>query len=319
MKTKYQILIICLLASTWVSAQQLPLFNAYRDHWNVLNPASISNNYLINELNYSVGASYRQQWFNLKESPNLQLINVEIIPEEYDNIVTGGFIMRDQVGLISNTGIYGQFAYQIPFGLRTKQALVIGLHAGFVQYRAELDQINFEQPESNAIQNENTYFPDFGFGAFYYYKDLFYAGVSVPQLFGLTTTYQAEEEEFSIQRIQHFYAVAGGYFNVTWFGLEASFIEPSVWLRYAPRSPISVDLSARYQLSDFFWLGLGTGWGLGETLTSTLRFETGMVLGETVGFTNGQLKIGVGFDLPLNSYRSFFGTSFEINVIYSWY
>ena len=48
-------------------------------------------------------------------------------------------------------------------------------------------------------------------------------------------------------------------------------------------------------------------------------FETGMVLGETVGFTNGQLKIGVGFDLPLNSYRSFFGTSFEVNVIYSWY
>lgn len=311
---------IVLLLCQQAFCQQLPLYNIYRDHWNVLNPASISSNYLVNELNFTVGTSYRQQWFKLEDSPNTQVVNLEIIPKEYDRVVTGGHIIRDQTGLISQIGLYGHFAYQIEMGRRVSQALVFGLNAGVVQYRAQLDKIAFAEEEIGELRNDKVIYPDFGLGAFYYYDDWFYAGVSIPQTFGLSTEFRNfEDESFDLKRVQHFYAVIGGYINVAWFGMEASFVEPSVWFRYVPNSPLSFDLNARYQITDFYWFGLGSGLGFGEQLTSTLHLETGMNLGETVGILNGQLKIGIGFDIPLANYRPFFGNVIEVNVGYSWY
>ena len=124
-----------------VHAQQLPAFSIYRDHWNVINPASISNNYLVNEWYNSVGVSYRQHWWKAEGSPNTQVINAEFILPDYDNIITGGHIIRHQTGLIDQTGLYGQFAYRLEMGRRIEQALVFGLNAGIVQYRARLDKI----------------------------------------------------------------------------------------------------------------------------------------------------------------------------------
>lgn len=311
--------LLCLGTSELAKAQQLPAFSIYRDHWNVLNPASISNNYLVNEWYHSVGASYRQHWWKAEGSPNTQVINAEFILPDYDQIITGGHIIRHQTGLIDQTGLYGQFAYRIEMGRRIEQALVFGLHAGIVQYRAQLNEIEFAETEIAALENDQLYHPDFSLGAFYYYSDLFYAGISVPQVFGLNTTFRDTlDNTFNIERIQHFYGVAGGYIPVSWFGTEASFLEPSVWIRYAPGSPISADANLRYQISDFYWLGVGVGSGTGAAFSARLHFETGMILGESVNLYNGQFKIGLSFDLPLGVYRSVFGNSAEINLIYSW-
>lgn len=308
-----------LLISLRAEAQQLPAFTIYRDHWNVINPASISNNYLVNEWYYSAGASYRQQWWDVEGSPNTQVLNFEAVLPEYDRIVTGGHIIRHQTGLIDQTGLYGQFAYRIEMGRRAEQALVVGLNAGIVQYRARLSDIQFADQELAPLEKDLIYHPDFSLGAFYYHSDLFYAGISVPQVFGLNTTFRDTiDNEFNIQRIQHFYGVVGGYVPVSWFGTEASYIEPSAWIRYVPGSPISLDANVRYQISDFYWIGLGAGSGSGAAFSARLHFETGMVLGESLNIYSGQFKIGIGFDVPMGIYRSAFGNSFEVNLIYSW-
>ncbi len=322
MQTKQLLPILFLLFTLGVQAQQLPLWSVPRDHWNLLNPAALSNNYLINEMNFSASASYRQQWLGLdQDSPNTQLLNFEYIPREQDNIVTGGHIIRDQTGLLGQVGLYGQFAYRLELGLRTEQSLLIGLSAGLVQYRAKIEEIAFATPELMMLDNDQVIYPDFGFGAFYHYSDLFYAGVSVPQTLGLQTIFRdaAGERAFSIRRLQHFYGVVGGYINVDWFGASSSFLEPSVWVRYAPRSPLSFDANVRYQVSEFFWAGIGGGIGLGALLSGTMRFETGLKLGESINLRDGQLKVGFAFDLPLTVYRRDFGSTLEFTVIYSWY
>lgn len=309
--------LICI--SFQAEAQQLPAFTVYRDHWNVINPASISNNYLVNEWYFSAGASYRQQWWKSEGSPNTQVLNFEAVLPEYDRIVTGGHILRHQTGVIDHTGLYGQFAYRIELGRRTEQALVVGLNAGIVQYRADFTDINFAEAEEIPIGRDLIYHPDFSLGAFYYHSDLFYAGISVPQVFGLNTTFRdTSDNQFNIQRIQHVYSVVGGYIPVSWFGTEASYIEPSAWIRYVPGSPISLDANLRYQISDFYWIGLGAGSGTGAAFSARLHFETGMILGESLNIYSGQFKIGIGFDVPLGVYRSAFGNSAELNLIYSW-
>jgi len=313
------IVLTSLLSS--MTAQQLPLFSIYREQRQVLNPAAISNDYLLNEMNLSVGVSHKSQWLGLDDSPKTQTLHFEYILPNNDNIITGGHIINDQAGKLGQTGVYGRFAYRLELGRRVDQALLIGLGAGLVQYRAKLNEIAFAQLEEIDLVNSNTFFPDFSLGAFYYYKDELYAGVSVPQLFGLKTVFRdtSNMRAFDIQRNQHYYGVVGGFIDVAWFGSSTSFLEPSVWLRYVPNSPVSADVNIRYQISDFYWLGLGGGIGLGTQLSSALHFETGFKLGESVNIYNGQWKIGFAYDIPLSEYRSVFGNSFEVRLSYAWF
>ena len=302
-----------------LAAQQLSLFSVYRDQRQLLNPADISNNYLLNEMNVSLGASYRNQWLGIEDSPRTQALSFEYISEDH-NTIMGGHILNDQAGKLGQTGVYGRFAYRLDLSRRIDQVLVFGLGAGLVQYRARLSEIAFAESEDLAMVDDNLIYPDFSLGAFYHYKDQFYAGISVPQVFGLRTVFRdtADQRQIDIQRSPHLYGMVGGFIDVSWFGSSTSFIEPSLWLRYVPNSPLSANVNVRYQISDFYWLGVGGGVGWGAQFSSSLRFETGFQLGEAVNIYNGQWKIGFAYDVPLSKYRSVFGNSFEVMLNYAW-
>lgn len=317
MKNIITVTLVWLAASTFILAQQLPMFTIYRDAWNVLNPAFLSNNYLVNEQNMSVGASLRKQWWGVEDGPQTQLLNWEYVSDEHP-ITTGAFLVNDKSGVFGQTGFYGQFAYRIEMGRRNKQSISAGLHAGMVQYRAKLSEIDWKDNGDHTGENDYLLYPDFGLGLFYHYEDKYYAGVSMPQIFGLTTTFKTAEGKYPLVRSPHFYAVAGGYFPVTWFNSSNSFLEPSVWLRAAPHSPPSFDLNLRYQIIEVFWAGLGGGLYPGSTFSGALHFEAGTILGEALNLKDSQLKIGFGFDLPIGLYQSAFGSSMEVHVVYSW-
>ena len=73
MKTIFIFLVICFCGSSYISAQQLPLFSQYRESQSILNPAAVSIDFIRNRNNLSLGASYRNQWDQTK----LQLDNGE--------------------------------------------------------------------------------------------------------------------------------------------------------------------------------------------------------------------------------------------------
>ena len=308
-------ILICFLSND-VFSQQLPLFNMYRDHWNVINPAALSNNYLVNERTKTFGVSYRNQWLGVPESPQTQIINAEIVSDRL-NSTFGGRIINDQTGKIGQTGIYANYAYRLNLGKRSDQSLSIGLNAGVVQYSARLSEVEFFDKEEQSLQDDNLIYPDFGFGMFYHFSDKYYAGLSIPQMFGLNTQFKSLTGDYSVERVQHLYFVAGGNFQVTWFGNETSFIEPSIWFKFVPDSPTNVDVNARYQISELVWVGTGAGFGFGEQLGSTLHLESGVVLGEQINLTGGQLKVGLAFDMPLTGFGTFFGKSIEAIALFS--
>ncbi len=315
------ILILFVLIPLPLCSQQLPLFSVYRNQGQVLNPAAISDNYLINEMNLSASATFRRQWLGLKEAPTTQIASFEYILPNSSNIITGGHIVNDKTGKLGQSGVYGRFAYTINIGHRSKQALTVGLGAGLVQYRVQLAEIEFAETEDFNLLSGKTLFPDFSLGAFYYHKDKLYAGISVPQIFGLKTVFRdtTNQRAFDIQRVAHVYGLVGAYIDVAWFGSSTSFIEPSMWLRYVPNSPISADVNIRYHIGDFYWLGLGGGFGFGDQFSSGLHFETGFKLGETINIYNGQWKIGFAYDVSLSQYQNLFGNTFEVNVSYAWF
>ena len=301
-----------------VNAQQLANYTLYRDHWTILNPAAMTNNYILNELPNTVNASYHRQWGSINDggAPTLQNIGFQRVAKE-DRIVFGGYILNDKTGLIGNTGIYGNFAYRILFGRRFDQSISIGLSAGLVQYRAKITQIAFADPENLTNQTETKFFPDFSMGIFYHFDDKVYAGLSIPQTFGLNTEFRTEDGSFSIERTPHIYAIAGAYFDAAWLGNDASFFEPSIWLKYVPNSPLSLDLNGRYQHGEVFWVGLGGGLSMGERIAKNAHFETGVIIGEGIGVEYGHLKIGVGFDWFFAPVATL-GNGFEVMLSFSW-
>lgn len=310
-----------LLATAWLhsaTAQQTPIFSVYRDQWSLLNPAAISNNYLLNKRTMTLSATWREQWWNMPESPSTQLLNWEWVQEDF-NSTWGLQIMNDRTGQIGQTGLYGRYAYRIELGGRTPHALTFGLQAGMVQYRARLDQIEFPNPADLLLANQTTFRPDIGMGAFYHYSDRYYAGISVPQTFGFFTPFRNEDFELGLRRIPHIYMVLGGYWDATWLGNSTSFIEPSLWVKYVPGGTVNVDVNVRVQMSEIVWAGAGINSGLGVQPGLALHLETGLFLGEQIRIEDRHFKIGFGFDLPLtHSISSVFGSSAEVNLIYSW-
>lgn len=318
MKTLFIPLLVMVITLTEIKAQQLPIFSVYRDQWSIFNPAVLSNNYIINDRTTTLGTTYHIQWWNLSSSPRTQLINWEQIKEDY-NIIYGGQLVNDQAGKLGQTGVYGRFAYHIDLGRRVEQAFVIGLHAGLVQYRAKLSEINFPDPTTAPGLDDKLLYPDFGFGIFYYYTDRYYAGLSVPQLFALSTVFDKAGAPVSVQRVQHYNLVLGAYWDISWLGNETSFAEPSLWVKYAPGGAINADINLRAQVSELIWAGTGLNLGFGRQTSAALHFEAGLFFGDQVNMLNSHFKMGFGFDLPISQdIRTYFGNSVELNLIYSW-
>ena len=124
-----------LIFYTQLDAQLLTPYTLYRDQWGVINPASLSNNFTLDEYVFSVAATDRHQWlgngFNWDYSPNTQLLNFENV-QDRNRILIGGHVLQDRTGDLSVLGAYGRFAYLIPMDRFAKKALSVGLAVGVV-------------------------------------------------------------------------------------------------------------------------------------------------------------------------------------------
>ena len=309
---------MCLLlgAITQVSSQQLSLFSQYRENQTIINPAAVGSNFLAYEQNLSFGVSHRTQWQGFEGAPKTSVLRGEYL---YENgaavsLLSGGYVIRDQTGPTGFTGVYGRIG-----GLLSDDpyfnGISVGLSLGAVQYRVDGSEIRLRQGGDILDGRDvNQIYPDVGVGIFGYTllegglfdEDYIYGGISIPQVLGLDLAFKNDKGEFVTQRVQHYYAMLGLYK----FFKDEGFLEPSVWVKYAPNVPVNVDVNLRYQLAQNFWLGIG-----GST-SQTMHIEGGFLLGENLGFDN-TLKIGYGYDYSFSSYGPYTGGAHEINVTYS--
>ena len=313
---RFALLAISLLFSLYADAQHLPIFTQYRDNIGIINPAAVSGDYFAFDHNLSFNASYRQQWVDLEAAPRTQTIQGSYLIDDRGGIgmIAGGYLINDQTGPTGFTGVYGRFAGIISddpyFG-----GLSFGLSLGVVQYRVNVSQLRLrEQNDILTMDDQARIFPDAGLGVYFYRQlesgifsgDYAYAGISVPQVVGLDLEFRDDEGEFFIERVQHVYGLLGiqKYFD------NDNFLEPTVWIRYAPNAPINADFSLKFQMQGKLWLGLGLA------TSGIFHAETGLIIGENLGFENN-FKIGYNFDYSFNTFGPFVGTTHEFNVSYT--
>ena len=314
--TRLLLCFICLLFCSQIDAQQLPLFTQYRQNATIINPAAISEDYMLYEYNLSFGASYRRQWIGLKSAPSTQTLFGEYIYDGISNvgIVGGMYVMNDQTGPTGFTGAYGRIA-----GLFSSDpyynGLSVGLSFGAVQYRVDVTEIRLREFGDVLTDAEQAkVYPDAGLGVYYYQVlqsgflsgSRIYGGVSIPQLLGLDLTFKDDSGEFYTKRVQHIYALAGMYNEIK----DGHYLESSVWFKYAPNAPMNLDFTLRYLMNNKFWVGTGLA------TSGSFHVEAGVIVGENIGLDNN-LKVGYNFDYSITSFGPALGSTHEINVTYA--
>lgn len=304
-------LFMLLMAPCAIFAQQLSLFTQYRENATIVNPAAIEGDFFAYGQNLTFGLSYRAQWVGLTNGPRTQTLRGSYLNTEYSGVtlLAGGQIINDQTGPTGFTGVYGRIG-----GVVTDDpeysGLSIGLSAGLVQYRVNASDIRLRDPNDViGSQDQAQLFPDVGLGVYYYRMvgdgDFFYSGISVPQVIGLDLTFQDENGEFFTKRIQHFYGLLGFYK----FFDNDSFLEPSIWVKYAPNAPFNADINLRYQLPSSFWIGTGISTG------GNFHVDAGIIIGQNT-FDN-TIRLGYGFDYSFSSFGPTAGSTHELNLTLS--
>jgi type IX secretion system PorP/SprF family membrane protein len=284
----------------------------------LINPAAVSNNYILAEYPYSVSASSRFQYLgigvNWKDAPNTNVINAEWVNDNL-NSTFGLQLISDKIGLLGNSGAYLSYAYKLRLSRREEKFLSFGISAGAVNYYSKINGADFPIAEPDIIPT-STYLPDVNIGIYYRNEDKYYLGISFPQFMNLTAKFKsAEKELFSIKRYRHIYAVGGIYIPFDFFGLgdETAILDVSGWIRYLPNQLPVLDGNIRYQHNQTFWFGAGV------STSATSHFEVGFLAGKTIGLFDNQIKISIAYDAPFGKSIYHLGSSIEASIAYSWY
>ncbi len=149
-------------------------------------------------------------------------------------------------------------------------------------------------------------FPDYGVGAMLYYDNRYYVGVSVPQTFGLALDYRSDDNDFSINRVQHYYGVLGANFEMrddSWLGLSSE-------MRYVQNVPFYFNGRLRYEYQQLFWVAFSM------SNAKEMNANVGVIIES--GSNDNLIRLGYSYSSFLENYGPVYGTSHEIGITYSW-
>jgi type IX secretion system PorP/SprF family membrane protein len=289
--------ISCLLALTlsgfFVQAQQDALYTQYQFNKLPINPA-----YAGSRDGFSMNLHYRDQWQGIDGSPTT--INMALHAPIGDRIGLGFQLIEDRLGIVEETGAWGNFAFRFPAG---SGELAIGLQGGLSYYRTSLDGGFIVDTDDPVLVSDQTlWLPNVGAGI-YYHTDRFYVGVAAPRLIDneLNATSSSASGAQSAKQFKHYNAMTGVVFDA---GSEVK-IRPAILARYVEGAPILLESSVSALFIDKFWLGAAYrssgSWDflMEYQITPIFRFgySYDLVVNEIASYVNGSHEIMFGIDL----------------------
>ncbi len=245
MKKKSLFLTFLVSASIQVFAQQDALFSQYMFNMMLVNPAYTGSRDVI-----SLNAMYRNQWVKVPGAPETMTFSADA-PLKNEKMGIGLTVFNDKIGIVNNTGFYGNYAYRIR--LSNNSTLSMGVSAGMTNYRADLAGVRLNDeagsaPDAAFSSNVNKILPNVGLGLFYS-SDKFYAGLSLPHVLNNKVV---ADGGLTARQYRHTFLMAGYVFDLN-HNLK---LKPSALVKQVSGAPIQMDLNANLWLYDKFGIGL---------------------------------------------------------------
>jgi type IX secretion system PorP/SprF family membrane protein len=283
-------------------AQIDPLYAQYLNNPLLINPAYAGLN---NNLN--AGITYRKQWAGFEGSPTTYNVNAHT--SLLDNRMgLGLIILKDNVGINSNTEVHGTYAYRLDLD---QKYLSFGLQAGIISFKGNNDDLNpYDANDPAFSETQNITKPSFGAGLILH-SDRYFLGLSVPRMLKAKVTFSDLETELYSQ---HFYAMGAYVFYIN----EHIRLKPSVLLKSVKGSPVSADVNFAVNLEEKITAGIFTrnlnAYGLMGQIKFGGSYRFGYAFevpsGNSVGarFTTHELTFGL--NMALFSFHSTSITNF---------
>jgi type IX secretion system PorP/SprF family membrane protein len=287
LKTIYLVLILILPTVSF--GQQDPQYTQY-----MYNTMSINPGYAGSKDYLSFTALARTQWVGIPGAPETQTFSFHT-PIGYSGLGLGVNIINDELG--PSEEIY--FDANISYTIRTSDNgnLAFGLRLGGRTLNLDWSKGRFQQPDVVFNQNiDNRFLPTIGAGL-YYYKEKWYAGISVPN-FLRTDHYDDFIESVAAERL-HYFVIAGYVFDLN----DDVKFKPAGIAKIVSGAPLSIDLSANFLFSERFTAGLAYRWG------DSVSGLVGLQVSE-------KLHVGYAYDLTTSNYRNYNTGTHEVMLTY---
>jgi type IX secretion system PorP/SprF family membrane protein len=256
---------------------------------NIVNPA-----YAGSKGTLSIGILGRKQWINIAGAPQTMTLNIHAPIGK--QLGAGLAIVSDKIGPITETNIFADISYTLDISKKSKLALGIKVGTSFFNGNLATLVTPSGTVGVDALLRDdvNKIFPNIGIGA-YYYTDKFYAGISVPNM--LSSEHFDNHSIAKASEKMHSFITTGYVFELS----KHIDFKPSLIIKTAPKSPMSIDLSANVLVDKKFEAGL------------SYRFEDSVDI--LLGFQYSRdLRIGYSYDYTLSKLKDFNNGSHEMFI-----
>ena len=284
------LLLLVLMSSLTVSAQQDPMYTQYMYNTLSVNPAYAGSRGAL-----SLTGLVRKQWVGIDGAPSTQTLTMHS-PVFSDNMGLGLSVINDQVGPIHQTMLFADYSYSIQTTDNAK--LAFGLNAGINILEANLAGLQSTQAGDLAIYDSNKLLPNVGVGV-YYYSQKGYVGLSAPKLLEQELMEYKEGEVTQNKERRHYFMIAGYVFDLS---SDLKF-KPSVLVKAVPGAPLSIDLSGNFFIREK--LGIGLAHRLDDSFSVLLQY-----------YITPQFRVGYAYDLTTTELKDYNSGSHELMLGY---
>jgi type IX secretion system PorP/SprF family membrane protein len=293
MKQIKLILIIALIWSTSLKAQQDVLISQYMFSGMYLNPAYAGTHEYFNATGL-----FRKQWVGFNGAPTSQFLSIDG-PLKNKRSGVGLVISHDKIGVTKQFELGINYAYHLD--LNEKFKLSLGLKGNVVNYSANLTELTYWDNDVVFEKNiRNEFMPNFGLGG-YLFSDKTFVGISIPHLLSYdpTSTFNASALTSSFKLVRSYYLHAGHAIIVN----KSLTLKPSTLIKYTPNSPIQADLNLNALIKERLWIG------------GTYRTDK-TIVGIVEYLITPKLRIGYSYGMSAGLMRSYNSGSHEIMLAF---
>ena len=276
--------------TTSLKAQQDAMFTHYMYNTLWLNPA-----YAGTRDAFTITAIHRSQWVGFEGAPIDQTLTMHS-PILKGKMGVGLSVLNDKIGPTKSTFLALDLDYQIK--INSKSKLSFGLKGLVNFYSVNLNRLSLENQNDNAFsENINRILPNSGAGI-YYYRERFYAGISVPKL--MENKIKSSSLNAISKEQRHYFFIMGTVFNLS----KDVRLKPTCFIKATEIAPIEGDVTANFIIKDKYTLGA--------------MYRTGDGFGLLLGYNfTEQFIVGYSFDWSMvNTTRKYNSGSHEIMLRY---
>ena len=275
----------------YMFAQQEPMLNQYIFNGIFLNPAFAGSHPYLNST-----VIRRDQWLSFPGAPKTNFFTLDgALLKRKTGLAL--IVVNDKIGSSSQNDFYGNYSYYIPIGTGK---LALGMKAGLSHYNVRFSELKVWDSGDNSFITDRVtgLVPKVGTGA-YYYSEKFFLGFSVPALLAFKSLAGNLDQTAPYRAQKHYYLTGGMVFGIN----QTVTIKPSFLLKYANAAPWQADLNLQSCFNNSIWFGVS--YRSGYALVFLAEYQL-----------LAKLRIGYGYDLPLNSISRYLGSTHELMLSY---